>query len=110
MIDQWRRFVARLFITGLSSAYLVIRLALHGIAAISGFFNTWPSTPRSSSGSLPSLAAAPVRVIDGFDRGLRRATRPTGRVLHAAQSPLQRALETLANRIAAVDQDRYRAS
>ena len=105
MIDQWRQFAARLFITGLSAAYLVIRLALHGIAAIYGFFETWSSAPRPLPGSFPPPVAGPVRVIDGFDGVLRRASGLTGQIFHALASPLRWVLEKLAARIATIDTD-----
>jgi len=100
MIDHGRQFANRLAITGLSVTEVVVGLTFHGIVAIREFFVGWASAPRPQSGQLPHLVAVPVRAIDTLDYALRKASGSVGRVVQAVESPLRRALEASANRIA----------
>ena len=103
MINHGRRLRTRLGVTGLSAAAVVIGFAFYAIVAIHRFFIGWASFPRPQPGPLPRLVATPVRVIDAFDGALRRASGSVGRVFHAIESPLRRALEVSVDRVVAFE-------
>ena len=99
MVDQWRRFAARLVISGLLVAVIVVGFAFHLVVAIRKLLIGWSSVPRPLPGPLPRLVAVPVRVIDTLERTVRRVAGSAGRTVHAVETPLRRAVDLSADRI-----------